>query len=99
MLVILARADLRIPGCRSLKEKRHVVKTLTAAIRSRFEVSVAEVGSQDLWQRAELGLAVVAADAHHARRVVHAIERFIEGSPGVEVIEVDVTEHHPEDVA
>lgn len=99
MLVLLARVDLRIPGCRSLKEKRHVVKTLTAAIRSRFEVSVAEVGSQDLWQRAELGVAVVAADVHHARRVTHAIERLVEGHPGVEVIGVEVTEHHPEDVA
>src|SRR5437660_706977 len=45
MLVGLARFDLRIPACGSLKEKRHVVKGLTAGIRQKFNVSVAEVGS------------------------------------------------------
>jgi len=48
MLVALERFDLRIPGCGSLKEKRHVVKTLTAAIRQKFNVSVAEVDHHEL---------------------------------------------------
>ena len=46
MLVALERFDLRIPACGSLKEKRHVVKTLTSGIRSTFNVSVAEVDHQ-----------------------------------------------------
>ena len=53
------RFDLRIRGCRSLKQKRHVVKALTAAIRQRFNVSVAEVDHQDLWQRATIAVAAV----------------------------------------
>ena len=43
MLVALCRFDLRIPGVASLKEKRHVVKTLTASLRQKFNVAVAEV--------------------------------------------------------
>ena len=48
MLVALERFDLRIPGCRSLKQKRHVLTTLTAALRQRFPVSVAEVDHHHL---------------------------------------------------
>ena len=57
MLVALERFDLRIPACHSLKEKRHVVKALTSAIRSSFNVSVAEVDHQDLWQRSTIAVA------------------------------------------
>src|SRR5213078_3612752 len=76
VLVALERFDLRIPGCRSLKEKRHVVKSLTGALRSRFEVSVAEVDYLDLWQRTAIGVAVVGAEGHHVRSVMHRIEAF-----------------------
>ena len=62
MLVALERFDLRIPGCGSLKEKRHVVKTLTNGIRSTFNVSVAEVDHHDLWQRTAIAVAVVAGE-------------------------------------
>jgi hypothetical protein len=48
MLVALQRFDLRIPGCGSLKQKRHVLKALMGAIRSKFNVSVAEVDHHDL---------------------------------------------------
>jgi uncharacterized protein len=58
MLVALERFDLRIPACASLKEKRHVVKTLTGGIRSTFNVSVAEVDHHDLWQRTAIAVAV-----------------------------------------
>ncbi len=59
MLVALQRFDLRIRDCRSLKQKRHVVKALTAALRQRFNVSVSEVDHQDLWQRATIAVASV----------------------------------------
>ena len=74
MLVAFERFDLRIPACASLKEKRHVVKTLTAAIRQKFNVSVAEVDHHDLWQRTALGVSVVATDGYHAKRVLHEVE-------------------------
>jgi uncharacterized protein YlxP (DUF503 family) len=93
MLVGLERFDLRIPDCRSLKQKRHIVKALSGDIRSRFEVSVAEVDHHDLWQRTAIGVAVVGAEGHHVRKVMHQIETFVEAWGGVDVIEATMTLH------
>jgi uncharacterized protein YlxP (DUF503 family) len=97
MLVAVTRFDLRIPGCGSLKEKRHVVKTLTAGLRQKFNVSVAETGHHDLWQRAEIGVSAVAGEQYHVRRVMHEVEKFVERFGLVEVISSDLTLHDPED--
>jgi uncharacterized protein YlxP (DUF503 family) len=78
MLVALERFDLRIPGCVSLKEKRHVVKTLTGGIRSKFNVAVAEVDHHDLWQRTTIAVSAVSGDAYHAKRFMHEVEKFVE---------------------
>ncbi len=97
MLVALERFDLRIPGCGSLKEKRHVVKTLTNAIRSKFNVSVAEVDHHDLWQRTAIGVAAVTREGYHAKKVLHEVERFVERFHEVEIIEAELSIHYPED--
>ncbi len=97
MLVALERFDLRIPGCRSLKEKRHVVRSLTAAIRQRFPVSVAEVDHQDLWQRTALAVAAVGADQHHLRKVMHEVEKLVERWGEVDVIDAQLQLVWPED--
>ena len=97
MLVALERFDLRIPGCRSLKEKRHVVRSLTAAIRQRFPVSVAEVDHQDLWQRTALAVAAVGADQHHLRKVMHEVEKLVERWGDVDVIDAQLQLVWPED--
>jgi len=97
MLVALMRFDLRIPGAHSLKQKRHVVKSLTAAVRSKFNVSVAEVDHHDLWQRTTLAVAATGAERHHVRTVMQRVERFVEAWGEVEVIGADLTLHDPED--
>jgi uncharacterized protein YlxP (DUF503 family) len=97
MLVAVERFDLRIPGSGSLKEKRHVVKTLSAGLRSKFNVSVAEVDHHDLWQRTAVAVAAVAKEQYHARKVMHEIERYVERHPRVDVIDVDLSIHYPED--
>ncbi len=97
MLVALERFDLRVPGCASLKAKRHVVKSLTAAIRTKFNVSVAETGHHDLWQRTELAVAAAGAEQYHLRKVLHEVEKLVERWAEVEIIETDVTLHYPED--
>jgi uncharacterized protein YlxP (DUF503 family) len=78
VFVGVERFDLRLPGCRSLKQKRHVLKTLTAAIRAKFDVAVAEVDHQDLWQRTTLAVAAVAAETYHLRRVLHEVEKLVD---------------------
>jgi uncharacterized protein len=97
MLVALGRFDLRIPGCTSLKEKRHVVKTITASLRQKFNVSVAEVDHHDLWQRTAIAVSAVARDGYHVKRVMHEVERHIGRFPSVEMIDAEVTLHGPED--
>jgi len=95
-LVALQRFDLRIPGCSSLKQKRHVVKGLTGALRQRFPVSVAEVDHHDLWQRTAIAIAAVGADAHHLRRVQHEVEKLVEAWGEVEVIDHELQLVAPE---
>lgn len=95
-LVALERFDIRIPGCGSLKQKRHVVKTLTSGIRGRFNVSVAEVDHHDLWQRTTLAVSAVAGETYHARRVMHEVEKFIDRHPGIETIDAELSLHYPE---
>ncbi|GAB7043236.1 DUF503 domain-containing protein [Catenuloplanes niger JCM 9533] len=80
--------DLLLPGdSRSLKAKRAYVRPIVAALR-RFEVSAAEVGAQDLHGRAELGVAVVAAEPSHVGEVLDTCERLVAGRPEVELLSV-----------
>jgi uncharacterized protein YlxP (DUF503 family) len=97
VLVALERFDLRIPGSRSLKQKRHVVSSLTAAIRQRFPVSVAEVDHLDLWQRAAIAVAAVGADQHHLRKVMHEVEKLVDRWAETEVLQADLELLWPED--
>ena len=97
MLVVATRFDLRIPACGSLKEKRHVVKTLSAGIRSKFNVSVAEVDHHELWQRAAIGVCAVDREPYHAKKVMHEVERFVERFPSVELIDAERSLLYPDD--
>ena len=97
MIVAVERFDLRIPGAHSLKQKRHVLKTLTAALRQTFAVSVAEVEYQDLWQRAAIAVAVVGGQEYHLRRVLQEIELRIDAWGEIEVIDRDLHLWAPED--
>ena len=78
------RVELRIRAARSLKDKRGTLKPLISDLRRTFEISVAEVDHQDLWNRATLGIAVVAPQPGHLTRVLHRIEAWIEARPDVE---------------
>ncbi len=78
--------DLHIPDSRSLKAKRGTVKHLVEACRARFDVAAAEVGSQDQWQRGELGFAAVSGTPRQAESVLDSVERFIWSHPEVEVV-------------
>jgi uncharacterized protein YlxP (DUF503 family) len=97
VLVALSSLELRIPGCTSLKEKRHVVKGLTAGLRGKFNLAVAEVDHHDQWQRATLGVSAVSSHGYHLRKVMHEVQRFVERQPGVELIDRRTTLHAQDD--
>ena len=63
MFVGVLKLTFHIPHARSLKDKRAVVRRFRDRVRARFDVSIAEVGDQDLHQRAVFGVAVVSSDS------------------------------------
>ena len=79
--------DLHLPACRSLKAKRAVVKPIVEGLRHRFAVAVAEVDHQNRWQRAGIGVAVVASTPSHVADVLDEVERFVWSRPDIEVLE------------
>ena len=87
MVVGLAVWELQLPGCRSLKEKRSVVKSLKDRMHNQFNVSVSETALGDSHQRAELAATVVSGDRGHANSVLDSLDRFIEGEPRVRVVD------------
>ena len=82
--------ELHLPDVGSLKGKRHALKGLKERVRARYEVSVAEVYHQDLWQRATLALACVSHDARHASEVVSKAMDFIEEHVEGQVIDTSM---------
>ena len=76
MFVGVLRLSFHIPGARSLKEKRHVVRSFRDRVRARFGVSIAEVSDQDLLQRAGFGVAVVSSSAEVCDEVLASVASF-----------------------
>ena len=77
MVVGTVSWELHLDGCRSLKEKRRIIKSLKDRLHNRFNVSVAETDHNDLWQRAELTCCVVANERRHAESVLGAADRLV----------------------
>jgi uncharacterized protein YlxP (DUF503 family) len=89
--------DMLLPGdSRSLKQKRSYVRPIVAALR-KFEVSVAEVGAHDLHGRAEIGVAVIAAELSQARQVIDSCEHLVAGRPEIELLSVKRRIHGADD--
>jgi hypothetical protein len=79
MVVGMGLVELRIPGCGSLKEKRSVLKAILRRTQNEFNCSIAEVGDNDLWQKAAVGFAAVGNDRPAINAKLDHILRFIEG--------------------
>lgn len=89
--------DLLLGDVRSLKQKRSVVRPIIAELQRKCAVSVAEVGEQDLYRRAVIGLAVVSGEAGHATEVMDRCERLVAGRPEVELLSVRRRFHADDD--
>ncbi len=90
MVLGAARVELLVHGSRSLKEKRGVVRSISQRVRNRFNVSVAEVGGQGTWQRAELGLTSAGSEAPAVRARLEKAVDFIAELGLAEVIDQEV---------
>ncbi|MBV9768376.1 MAG: DUF503 domain-containing protein [Bryobacterales bacterium] len=67
--------ELRLADAHSLKDKRHTVKSLKDRLRGKFNVAVAEIDFQDLWQRSLVSAVTVSGDRAHAEQVLQLVER------------------------
>jgi hypothetical protein len=91
MNVGVCRVSLRLPENLSLKGKRQVLKSITARIRNKFNVSVAEIDDHDLWQLASIGICYVSNSNRHTNEVLSKVVDFIIGARfEVEVIDYEI---------
>lgn len=87
MIFAVSVAELHLPGSRSLKYKRRVVKGLMDRIHSRYRVSIAETGFHDLHQRAQIGIAIVHQNGQELERLLDGIRRTIDAVPEASLVE------------
>ena len=87
MLIGIRTWELHLEGCHSLKDKRSVLKPLTAAMRRTLNVSVAETDHQDLWQRAEIACAALGSARDVVEETLRAADRLVDRADGVRILD------------
>jgi hypothetical protein len=88
MYVAMAVFDLLLGDVRTLKQKRGVVRPIVAEAQRKFPVTAAETGHQELYRRAEVGVASVAGEPAHCSAVLDSVERWMSERPEVELVAV-----------
>jgi hypothetical protein len=82
--------ELRLEHSHSLKDKRHVVKSLKDRLRHKFNVAVAEIDYHDLWQRSAIAAVTVSVDHSHAEQVLRSVENEAAALLGADLAEATV---------
>lgn len=90
MTIGVLHIDLLIPGARSLKDKRRVVKSMKQVMRNRFNCSVAETEYHDMWQRARLTACVVSSDSRHTNTQLNEIARFASTARDAQLLDYQI---------
>jgi uncharacterized protein YlxP (DUF503 family) len=91
MHIGVCQIELRLPENHSLKGKRRVIASIITRLQNKFNVSVAEVDSQELWQLATLGVACVSNHRRHADEVLANVVKFIvQNYPDVELLSSEI---------
>jgi uncharacterized protein YlxP (DUF503 family) len=85
-----AKLTFYIPHAFSLKDKRQVRRSLIDKTRHRFNVSIAEVDTQDVYQTLTVGVAIVSGDASHAKSVIDEVIRYMEENAEAELTDVEI---------
>lgn len=79
-----------VSDAQSLKDKRHVLKSFKDIVKNKFNVAVAEVDDNDLWQKTTLGIATVGNDAKFVNSVLDNVVNFVRVFPGLSLIDYDL---------
>lgn len=87
VIVGLCTIELFIADSQSLKDKRQVLLSIKDRLQQKFNLSVAEVDGQDLWQKTVLALACVANDGRHVNQMLEQALNLIRSNPAVEIVQ------------
>lgn len=90
MIVGTSRITLRLHGVSSLKEKRGIIKKIIERTKNRFNMSVSETAYNDMWQKTEVGTAIVGNDSAHINSQLDKAANFIESMNIAEIIDVEI---------
>ncbi len=90
MVVGIGVVKLLIHSSSSLKAKRQVMKSILGKVRSKFDISIAEIEDQDKWQKGAIGFAVVSNDGGHAHAMLESIINYIESLYTAEIIDTRI---------
>lgn len=90
MIVGILTLQLFFGEAVTLKDKRRALKSIIDQVRARFNVSVAEVGEQDLWQRSTVGVSFVSSESAYVHKVFAAVVRLVEGQGEVSIIDYKI---------
>lgn len=90
MVVGIMKIFLRVHDNRSLKGKRKIVKSMVDKVKHKFNVSIAEVGSNDKWQKIELGISTVGNDRRHIDASLNNILAYMESLYLAEIVDSNI---------
>ncbi|HSB88246.1 MAG TPA: DUF503 domain-containing protein [Ilumatobacteraceae bacterium] len=91
MFVLALEVDVHITHAQSLKDKRGVIRSIVDGARHRYHVAAAEVGDQNLWQRAQIGFAAVSGTQQHTVELIDQVSRFVWSFPEINVLDEERT--------
>lgn len=88
MNACVCKLKLHLPASQSLKDKRRVIKSITSRLKNQYNISIAEVDNQDLWQIATLGIACVTNSNQHVDEIISKVLNFITHNyPELEIVD------------
>jgi uncharacterized protein len=94
MTVGLAKLTLFLPEVHSLKEKRMILRRVKDRAQQKFNLAIAEVGENDIWQRAVLGVAVLGSDRRFVESALDEVIRFIQSEAEVTNVEREIQSYN-----
>lgn len=87
MVVAIGTFEMHFPEVHSLKEKRHILRSLIDRVKAKFNASIAEVAHNDLWQRGTLGVAMVANDRVLLQQMAQKIDDILCDHSQVQIVD------------
>lgn len=90
MLIGVCLINIYIRDSCSLKDKRRILSGLKTKLRHKFNISVAEIGAKNHWQKASLGIVSISDDGRLVESSLSRIVKFISNNPSIDIIDYDI---------